>query len=150
MHIIFFIYFFLPGTVFAFVLPLHAPFLRAAFNKQLNADMCGHESTPDGGEEDQDGREWKPEVCFSAKDVQYGGKVVDLSKNITRGPLEKSPGSHNVWRVPHMVKVRREKKRQGVCWGGGDANEKRLLVYKYIYIYIAERKLGSRVVKSQE
>lgn len=52
-----------------------------------------------------DDREWKPEKCFSAVDVQYGGKVVDLSRNITKGKLEKAPGLERVWRVPHYVQV---------------------------------------------
>lgn len=49
--------------------------------------------------------EWKPEACFTAVDVEYGGKVVDLTRNITRGPLQKIPGEERMWRVPHHVKV---------------------------------------------
>ena len=41
-----------------------------------------------------------------AIDVEYGGNLVDLTSNITRGPLEKSPGLESMWRVPHYVKVR--------------------------------------------
>lgn len=73
--------------------------------------MCGHEerllSDVEGeGDEDVDLREWKPELCFVATDVEYGGKVVDLTRNITRGPLERIPGAEKMWRVPHYVKVR--------------------------------------------
>lgn len=32
--------------------------------------------------------------------------MVDLTGNITRGPLEKTPGQDRMWRVPHYVKVR--------------------------------------------
>lgn len=57
-------------------------------------------------EENDDGREWKPEACFRATDVLHGGRVVDLSKNITRGQLEKHPYKPKMWRVPHYVQVR--------------------------------------------
>lgn len=90
------------------------------FSAQLKADMCGHgDPTPeaaedpaeqgdddnDGDGDDGDDREWKPEACFTAVDMEYGGKVVDLSRNITRGALEKIPGEERMWRVPHYVKV---------------------------------------------
>lgn len=77
---------------------------------QLKADICGdkdssalEEFTPEG--DDWDDREWKPEACFEAIDMEFGGKVVDLTRNITKGPLEKIPGQPNMWRVPHYVKV---------------------------------------------
>ena len=53
-----------------------------------------------------DDREWKPEACFMAIDVEYGGNLVDLTSNMTRGALEKTPGQESMWRVPHYVKVR--------------------------------------------
>lgn len=85
--------------------------------QQLKGDVCGHGDTAapgaaaddgdDFGEGDaSDTREWKPEVCFTATDVEYGGRVVDLTRNITRGPMEKIPGRERMWRVPHNVKVR--------------------------------------------
>ena len=73
--------------------------------------MCGHEDRAPwetGGEEkdgEEDDREWKPEACFVATDVEYGGRVVDLTRDITRGPLERVPGRDKIWRVPHNVKV---------------------------------------------
>ncbi|CAN0206003.1 unnamed protein product [Ascophyllum nodosum] len=76
----------------------------------LKADMCGHEDRAPwetGGEEkdgEEDDREWKPEACFVATDVEYGGRVVDLTRDITRGPLERVPGRDKIWRVPHNVK----------------------------------------------
>lgn len=80
--------------------------------KQLKGDICGEgdptsdEANDDQGEEDEDDdREWKPEACFTAVDLEYGGKVVDLTRNITRGPIEKIPGEERMWRVPHYVQV---------------------------------------------
>ena len=77
--------------------------------------MCGHGAPPaseaglrqERGENDDGdaGEDWNPEACFTAVDVEYGGKVVDLTRNITRGPLEKIPGEDRMWRVPHHVKV---------------------------------------------
>lgn len=72
----------------------------------MDAKGTGEKDESQDGEEEIDVREWKPEMCFSAIDVQFGGKVVDLSKNITMGQLEKAPGKERLWRVPHYVKVR--------------------------------------------
>lgn len=83
--------------------------------------MCGHEERlwsnvdEEKGDEDVDLREWKPELCFVATDVEYGGKVVDLTRNITRGPLERIPGAEKMWRVPHYVKVHMQ---DGMGWDG--------------------------------
>lgn len=77
--------------------------------------MCGHSEPPAEADDQQkendeqvaaDGRDWKPEACFMAIDVEYGGNLVDLTSNMTRGPLEKTPGQESMWRVPHYVKVR--------------------------------------------
>lgn len=95
------------------------------FRAQLKGDICGYgagggkvspataaidyEENRELSEEQKgvqhDDREWKPEVCFRAIDVLYGGNLVDLSKNITRGQLEKHPEKDMTWRVPHYVQV---------------------------------------------
>lgn len=89
--------------------------------------MCGHEDRSSGTDQQEgaenaaegDAREWKPEACFVAVDVEFGGKVVDLTRNITRGPLEKVPGQEKAWRVPHYVKVRFYKEGGGGVGGVG-------------------------------
>lgn len=89
------------------------PITAPTITQQLKADVCGHSELPsEAGDQQEndtqvaDGREWKPEACFMAIDVEYGGNLVDLTHNMTRGPLEKSPGKEGMWRVPHYVKVR--------------------------------------------
>lgn len=100
--------------------------------KQLKADVCGHAGPPVETDDQQqeideqaaaDDRDWKPEACFMAIDVEYGGNLVDLTSNMTRGPLEKTPGQESMWRVPHYVKVRGVGRSRGVwvagCFGRG-------------------------------